>query len=234
MQAVVPAAGAGTRLRPLTTDRPKGLVDVAGQPLLAHVFDQLAELSVDEIVVIIGYKGDQIESHFGATYESLPLTYVGQPERHGLAHAVALAAPHIDGDFVLHNGDNVCRANLGDLLDRQRANDAIGTVLVESVSAERAAEAGVFEIEDGAIVGLVEKPDVPPSTIVPRGIWALDKRVIHACTLVRPGHTGEREFSHAVDLCLHAGWAIETIELDGWCRNVNTVADITAVERRLD
>ena len=54
MQALVPAAGEGTRLRPLTADRPKGLVEVAGQPLLAHVFESLADLGIDGIVVVIG------------------------------------------------------------------------------------------------------------------------------------------------------------------------------------
>jgi glucose-1-phosphate thymidylyltransferase len=234
MQALVPAAGEGTRLRSLTADRPKGLVAVAGRPLLAHVFATLAELGVDEIVVVIGYEGEQIRDRFGGAFRGVPLTYVVQPERRGLAHAVALAAPHLDGDFVLHNGDNVTDANLDDLLDGHRSADAIGTALVESVSPARAAQAGVFETDrSGAVTGLVEKPTDPPSTRIPRGVWVFDRRVVHACALVRPGRTGERELSDAVDLCLSAGWAVETVDLEGWVRNVNTPADVEAVEDRL-
>ncbi len=234
MQALVPAAGEGTRLRPLTANRPKGLVEVAGRPLLAHVFETLADLPVDEIVVVIGYEGEMIRDHFGDSFGSLPLSYVEQPERRGLAHAVELAAGELDGDFVLHNGDNVADANLADLVDRHRGTDAIGTALVESVTPERAAKGGVFDTDaDGAIAGLVEKPADPPSTLIPRGIWVFDRRIVHACALVQPGRTGERELSDAVDLCLSAGWALETVELEGWCWNLNTAADIDAVETRL-
>jgi glucose-1-phosphate thymidylyltransferase len=235
MQALVPAAGEGTRLRPLTADRPKGLVEVAGRPLLAHVFETLADLAVDEIVVVIGYEGGMIRDRFGDSSHGVPIAYVEQPERRGLAQAVDLASAELDGDFVLHNGDNVCRANLGDLVERHRDADAIGTALVESVSTDRAARGGVFDVgSDGDVVGLVEKPANPPSRRIPRGVWVFDERITHACALVRPGHTGERELSDAVDLCLSAGWGIETVELAGWCRNVNTADDVRAVEQRFD
>jgi glucose-1-phosphate thymidylyltransferase len=232
MQAVVTAAGEGTRMRPLTADRPKGLVEVAGRPLLAYVFESLVALDVAEIVVVVGYRGDRIRDRFGDAFEGVPLTCVEQPERRGLAHAVALAAPAIDGPFLLHNGDNVCDANLDALVERHRESGAVATALVESVSRDRAAEAGVFDLEDGDVVGVAEKPVDPPSTTVPRGVWALDERVTRACALVRPGHTGEREFSDAVDLCLYAGWDVATVPLEGWCVNVNTPEDIARVEER--
>jgi glucose-1-phosphate thymidylyltransferase len=234
MQALVPAAGEGTRLRPLTADRPKGLVEVDGRPLLAHVFQTLADLPVDEIVVVVGYKGEMIRDQFGDAFADISLTYVEQPERRGLAHAVELAAPELDGDFVLHNGDNVCEANLDELVERHRLSPAIGTALVDAVSTDRAARGGVFDFDaDGAVAGIVEKPADPPSTLIPRGVWAFDERITHACALVQPGHTGERELSDAVDLCLSAGWDLETVELAGWCRNVNTAEDVRAVEERL-
>lgn len=232
MQAVVPAAGEGTRMRPLTADRPKGLVDVAGRPLLAHVFETLVDCGVSEIVVVVGYRGEQIRDHFGPDYADVPLTYVEQPERRGLAHAVALAASEIEDSFLLHNGDNVCDANLDPLVERHRETDAIATALVESVSRDRAARGGVFDLEDGDVVGVAEKPVDPPSTSIPRGVWALEPRVVHACALVQPGHTGEREFSDAVDLCLYAGWDVETVPLEGWCINVNTPEDVARVEAR--
>lgn len=56
MKAIVLAAGQGSRLRPLTDDKPKGMVEVAGKPILSHCFDQLAELGADEFVVVVGYK----------------------------------------------------------------------------------------------------------------------------------------------------------------------------------
>ena len=102
MQAVVPAAGEGTRLRPLTAERPKGLVEVAGKPLLTHVFEALSPLGVEEIVVVVGYHGDAIREHYGDSVDGVPLTYATQDRRRGLAHALLQAEPHVDGDVVVH------------------------------------------------------------------------------------------------------------------------------------
>jgi NDP-sugar pyrophosphorylase family protein len=104
---VVPAAGQGTRLRPLTADTPKGLVDVGGRPLLDHVFKTLLESGVDELVVVVGYRAGDIIDHFGESFAGCPITYVHQRERLGLGHAIAQTRPHVDGSFVVLNGDNV-------------------------------------------------------------------------------------------------------------------------------
>jgi dTDP-glucose pyrophosphorylase len=230
---VVPAAGEGTRLRPYTADRPKGLVEVAGEPLLSHVFGTLAGLDVSEIVVVIGYRGAAVREHYGDSFEGVPLTYARQEARLGLADAVLQAEPHVEGDFLCLNGDNVCRANLGTVVERHRETDADATSLVDEVSRERAAEAGVFEVDGQEVVGLVEKPDDPPSTLVPRGFYAFSERIFDACRLVAPADTGEHELSDAVDVLLYAGRRVETVPLVGWCHNVNTPADCEDVAQRL-
>ena len=96
MQALVPAAGRGSRLRPLTDDRPKALVEVGNRPLLEHVLDALSD-HVDEYVVVVNYLGDRIRDYFGGSYRKTPITYVEQPERLGLADAVSRAEPSIEG-----------------------------------------------------------------------------------------------------------------------------------------
>lgn len=234
MQGLVPAAGAGTRLRPLTADRPKGLVQVGDRPLLTHVFETLVDLGVGELVVVVGYRGEQIRDHYGAAFEGTPLTYVTQSERLGLAHAVACASDALSGDVLLLNGDNVCDADLQAVVERHRETEAVATVPVERVSRERAVAAGVFEVDaDGMVVGVQEKPEEPPSRLIPRGFYALDERVVRACQAVSTGHTGEQELSTALDSLLAEGHAIETVPLAGWCLNVNTAADVAAAERRV-
>ncbi|ESS04761.1 MAG: dTDP-glucose pyrophosphorylase, partial [uncultured archaeon A07HR67] len=88
MKAVVLAAGKGTRLRPLTDDKPKGMVEVAEKPLITHCFDQLIDLGADELVVVVGYMKEQIIDHYGDAYEGVPITYTHQREQKGLAHAL--------------------------------------------------------------------------------------------------------------------------------------------------
>ncbi len=83
MKAVVLAAGEGTRLRPLTEEKPKGMVEVDGKPILTHCFEQLAELGADEFVVVVGYRKQGIIEHYDDEYEGVPITYSHQREQKG-------------------------------------------------------------------------------------------------------------------------------------------------------
>ncbi len=234
MQGVVLAAGEGTRMRPLTSDRPKGLVEVAGRPLLSHCFDVLRDAGVDELVVVVGYRAGDVVSRYGETYDGTPITYVHQRERRGLAHALELAAPHVDRDFLSMNGDNVCRANLDDLVELHRETGADATALVEETTRERARKGAVFELDDGEVVGAVEKPAEPPSTLVPRGVYAFSPVIFDACRLVEPSERGEYELTDAVAVLLAARRRVETVPLEGWCINVNEPGDRKRVESQLD
>jgi len=234
MDGVVLAAGEGTRMRPLTADKPKGLVEVAGKPLLTHCFDTLLSVGVDRLVVVVGYRGDDIVSRYGDQYRDAPIAYVRQDDQLGLAHALEQARSAVDGTFVALNGDNVCRANLAAAVERHRETDASATLLVEDVSRAEAGTTGVVTTDrEGRVTGLVEKPSDPPSTLVTRGFFVFDPAIGHACALTLPSERGEYELPDAVDLLLSAGHRVEAVELDGWCHNVNEPADIDAVEDRL-
>lgn len=234
MQGVVPAAGRGTRMGDLTADRPKGLVEVAGEPLLSHCFETLLDLGVARLVVIVGYRGDAIRRHYGNSYASTEITYIEQTEPRGLGDALRHATPAIDGDFVLLNGDNVCNANTVELVRRHRETGADGTMLVENVSRERARQGGVLAFDGaGEVAGVVEKPADPPSTTIPRGCYAFSERILSACAAIEPGSTGECELSDAIDRMLRDGARVETVRLEGWFVNVNTPADVERAKQRL-
>jgi glucose-1-phosphate thymidylyltransferase len=120
MDAVVLAAGEGTRLRPLTEDKPKGMVEIDDQPLLTHCFDQVIDLGAERLVVVVGYMKEKIIDHYGDEYRDVPITYTHQREQLGLAHAILQAEPHVDGAFMLMLGDSVFRGNLGDVASRRK------------------------------------------------------------------------------------------------------------------
>ncbi|GGN98540.1 MULTISPECIES: nucleotidyltransferase family protein [Haloarcula] len=234
MDGVVLAAGEGTRMRPLTADRPKGLVDVAGQPLVSYAFDALVSVGVDRLVVVVGYRGEDVVDHYGDSYRGTPIVYVRQDERLGTAHALQQALSVADPPLVVMNGDNVCRANLDAVVRRHRVTDAAATLLIESVSREQARQTGVVETgAEGRVTGLVEKPDDPPSTLVTRGFYAFDDAIGPAIDEVAPSARGEYELADAVDRLVRTGHRVETVELEGWCRNVNDPEDRAAVTERL-
>ncbi|MDS0280530.1 nucleotidyltransferase family protein [Haloarcula onubensis] len=234
MDGVVLAAGEGTRMRPLTAEQPKALVTVAGQPLLEHAFDALLSVGVGRLVVVVGYRGDDIVERYGDSYRGTTIEYAEQAEQLGTAHALRRAMPVVEAPFVVINGDNVCRANLGAVVERHRETDAAATLLVESVSREQARTTGVVETDgDGRVTGLVEKPDDPPSTLVNRGFYAFGPELGPALDRIDPSDRGEFEITDAVDDLRRRGCRVETAELAGWCHNVNEPADRERVAEKL-
>ncbi|MDG5758910.1 UTP--glucose-1-phosphate uridylyltransferase AglF [Natronococcus sp. A-GB1] len=234
MQAVVLAAGEGTRLRPLTEDKPKALVEVDGKPLVEDVFDNLLEIGVTELVVVVGYQKEQLIERYGDAYEGVPITYAHQREQLGLAHAILQAEPHVDDDFVLMLGDNVFRGNLGDVIKRQHEERADAAFLVEEVPYEEASRYGVLDTNGyGEIVEVVEKPEEPPSNLVMTGFYTFTPAIFHACHLVQPSDRGEYELPDAIDLLIQSGRTIDAIRMDGWRIDVGYPEDREKAEQRV-
>lgn len=222
MDAIVPAAGRGTRMRPLTDDRPKPLVEVAGRPLVTHALDALLGAGADRLVVVVGYRGDQVREALGTTYRGRPVRYVDQPEPVGLGDAVARARDAVDGTALVLNGDNVVRGNLADVAAAGRAADA--AVLVERVSRAAARETGVVVVEGDRVVRAVEKPADPPALTVAAGCYALGPAAFDACEALEAGG-GEAELTDALDRLARAGGQVAAVPFEGERVNVNRPAD---------
>jgi glucose-1-phosphate thymidylyltransferase len=234
MKAIVLAGGEGTRLRPLTDNKPKGMVEVADKPLLTHCFDQLIDLGADELVVVVGYLKEIIIDHYGDMYEDIPITYTHQREQKGLAHALLTAEEHINDDFMLMLGDNIFQANLADVVRRQREDRADAAFLVEEVSWDDASRYGVCDTNQyGEITDVIEKPADPPSNLVMTGFYTFTPAIFHACHLVQPSDRDEYEISDAIDLLIQSGRTIDAIPLDGWRIDVGYPEDREEAEAQL-
>lgn len=241
MYGVVPAAGEGTRLRPLTDETPKGMVAVAGRPLLSHVFDRLLAVGVDELVVVVGYELSAITDYYGDRYHETPITYVHQRERLGLGHAVGCCESVVagSGPFVVCNGDNVFQRPQTAALERAAAEVVDAAVVTEELSREAATTTGVIETDGSRIQQtggsrvrrIVEKPDEPPSRLSTTGWYVLPESIFTALELCRPSDRGEYELADAVSVLATAGATVETVPLDGWRVNINTSAAVDRAER---
>lgn len=168
MKAVILAAGEGTRLRPFTMSRPKGMIPVGNRPILDYIVEALVQNGIKEIIMVVGYRKDTILSHFedgrrfGARIE-----YVAQDKQLGTAHALSLAARHLTGeDFLTVAGDNLIDAQLvADLLARRKGPSMVVT------ESEIPAKYGVVQIVDGRINNIIEKPEVRVGNIINTGVY---------------------------------------------------------------
>lgn len=170
MQAVILAAGKGTRLMPLTKDIPKPLVLVAGKPILEHILERLPK-NITEIIIVIGEKGDQIQSHFGDEWNGTPIQYVFQETLSGTVTALRTTEHLLKGSFLMLNGDDLF---LDDSLE-SLATHPLGVVVAEHTHPERF---GVVVMnEDGTLKEIIEKPEVAPTNLVSTGAFVLNTNI---------------------------------------------------------
>lgn len=234
MYGVVPAAGKGTRLRPLTDDTPKGMVEINGRPLLSYVFDRLLAVGVDHLVVVVGYELSAITEYYGDTYRKWPITYIHQREQLGLGHAIGQCAPVVSGPFVVCNGDNMFETPQRAAVERARQDAVDAVVVTEPVSSEQATQTGVVETDDNRVQRIVEKPETPPSRLSTTGWYVLDEDIFDALSLLRPSDRGEYELADGLSVLAAAGRRIEAVELVGQRINVNTPGDLDRAAQLVD
>ncbi|MDD2793433.1 MAG: nucleotidyltransferase family protein, partial [Sediminibacterium sp.] len=153
MKAIIPVAGAGTKLRPHTYTQPKALIPIAGKTILSFIVDQLRDAGINEFVFIVGYLGEKIQDYVKQKYPDLITHFVYQNERHGTGHAIELTRTIVDGDEVfVVLGDTICEYDIKEVMECPHS--MLG---VKKVDDPR--NFGVASInEEGFIDQVVEKP----------------------------------------------------------------------------
>lgn len=171
MQAVILAAGKGTRMRPLTYEVPKPMVPVKGKPILEFTLRSLPE-AIKEIIIIVGYLGYRIEEYFGNEFDGKKIKYLEQEELLGTAHALHCAKDHLDGDkFLVCMGDDLyLKKDIEECLKHDLA------ILVKEVTPPH--KFGVLEFDtNNNLVNIIENAvENYPSNLVNTGLYTLDKR----------------------------------------------------------
>ena len=117
MKVIIPLAGKGTRLLPLTNTVPKPLVHVAGRPVMDYVMDKVLDLDIEELIFITGHLKEQVESHVRSRYD-VPARFIEQKVQDGTAGAVALARPYVDSPvlIIFVDGDRTLAKRADDVL----------------------------------------------------------------------------------------------------------------------
>src|SRR5579862_8024193 len=167
MQAIIPVAGAGTRLRPLTYTQPKVLISVAGKPILSFIIDELHGHGINKFIFVIGYLGEKIKEFVEKNYPDLDATFVTQENRDGLGHAIYITKDVLDlsRPLVIHLGDTIVDIDIKRILAQKYS-----TLCIKKVEDPRAF--GVAEVDaEGFITRVVEKPAIPKSNMALVGFY---------------------------------------------------------------
>lgn len=179
MKAVILAAGEGTRLEPLTNVRPKPMLPVANRPVLEYVIDAVAGAGIDEIVLVVGYKQERIQSHFGDGDDwGVEISYVEQATQLGTAHALLQAESRLGGEFLVLNGDKIVTSDAIERVVDADSNHWVMTV----TRAEDTGLYGVVSVDGTTVVDITEKPGPrqTDSELVNAGIYVFDPGIFSA------------------------------------------------------
>lgn len=187
MKAVIMAGGEGSRLRPLTCDKPKPMVPVMNRPLMEYSVELLRLHGLKEIAVTLQYLPEQIKEHFGdGSRFDVNLHYYVEEEPLGTAGSVKNAAAFLDETFIVVSGDALTDFDLSEAMQFHRARGAMATLVLKSV--DNPLEYGVVMIDpEGRINRFLEKPGWGEvfSDTVNTGIYILEPEVF---SLMEPGN----------------------------------------------
>lgn len=171
MQAVILAAGRGSRMGALTEATPKCLLTVAGKTLLEHKLDALPE-SVDEVIIIVGYLGSKVHDFIGGNYRGKRILYEEEENpTSGTAAALWLARDILKEKFLVMNGDNLyARSDMEECLKYEWA------VLVKTVP--HVGTGAVVTDKSGRITGILESTEhAGGKGLANTGFYLLDTRI---------------------------------------------------------
>lgn len=222
-KAIVPAAGLGTRLMPLTKAVPKELMPLGRKPVLQHVVDESIACGITDFLFVISSAKEAIHAHFGDSAGAVRFHYAYQREQKGLADAVYCGREFAGSDpFAVVLGDSVIETRESILpfrrvLDTYENTLAAAVIVVQKTPREELSKFGIVKPKYGIgpafqIDGLVEKPDPgnAPSDYSIAGRYAFDPVIFDYIERTPPGAGGEMQLTDSVALMLADG-------LDVWC-----------------
>lgn len=171
MQCVIICAGKGTRMRPLTDTVPKPMIPVCGKPILEHIVRALPEV-IDELVLVVGYKREQIEAFCGSEFLGKKVVYAVQENfAGGTGDALLCAKDLLHGKFLFMYADDI------------HGKEALAKVVTEEhallgMHSNTPERFGVLEQNsDGTLKQIVEKPEHPTSNLVNIGGFVVDTSI---------------------------------------------------------
>jgi UDP-N-acetylglucosamine diphosphorylase / glucose-1-phosphate thymidylyltransferase / UDP-N-acetylgalactosamine diphosphorylase / glucosamine-1-phosphate N-acetyltransferase / galactosamine-1-phosphate N-acetyltransferase len=215
--AVLLAAGRGTRMRALTANLPKPMIEVRGKPVLQYIVEGLRDAGVRRFLIIVGYRAEAVQNFFGdGSRYRIDIQYAAQVTQDGTGRVVDLARGFVsDSPFVLAYGDIlVDPANYKRIVDL--ANDV--EALISVTRGEDVSKGGaVFLNERMELVDLLEKskPGEPSSPWYNAGLYAFRPSIFDFTARLKPSPRGEYELTDAIRALAQSGKKVQALELTG-------------------
>jgi UDP-N-acetylglucosamine diphosphorylase / glucose-1-phosphate thymidylyltransferase / UDP-N-acetylgalactosamine diphosphorylase / glucosamine-1-phosphate N-acetyltransferase / galactosamine-1-phosphate N-acetyltransferase len=238
MKGLIPAAGRGTRLEPVTLAIPKELLIIGSKAVIEYVITSMKTVGITDITIIVGWRKHAILDYLGSGERlGVKLTYVVQDNRDGLAKAV-LAGEHLSDHehFLVVLGDNFFYPStfLEEILafhKKKKADATIGVAEVKDPTRHGIIKPG----ENDRIITLVEKPKPQdaPSTLGCIGIYLFSPEIFKAIQKTKPGVNGEYQLTDAIKIMIDDGYNVCYKKINGRHIDIGTMDDLKEANRFL-
>jgi glucose-1-phosphate thymidylyltransferase len=218
MLAVVLAAGRGTRLIPLTHDRSKAMMPIAGKPMVARVLDMLAAGGAARFIVVAHPGRPDLPRYLRASSRADRIHLIYQEQRLGMAHALECAAPQVlewePGEFLLASCDSLYpKGHVARLVARHRRDVLDATLTLMWMPPKKATASAIVVFRDGFVTDIIEKPrpeEIPSSgehqeALGAPSLYTVSSGILDYLPRVAPSCRGEREFPDALRLLIEEG-----------------------------
>ncbi|MAH06988.1 hypothetical protein CMI38_01925 [Candidatus Pacearchaeota archaeon] len=235
MKALILAGGRGSRLNDFTKKKNKSMLQLFHKPLIEYNLEHAHEAKVKEIIIIVGYRKDEIIQHVGDNFRGIKITYVEQKEQRGLVHAIETAKQAIgDSDFFLMLGDELLiNSKIKQMIKQFRKSDSyiLCGVVNESDKSSISKTYSVMGNEEGRIFRLIEKPRFPINNIKGTGHCIMKNEILSyiprtPINMIR----GEREMVDLFQLAIDEGKKVEILNVAKNYVNINTEEDLRLAE----
>lgn len=213
-QAVILAAGRGSRLQHLAQERTKAMLPVLGKPMMVRVMDRILEAGITRFVVVIGESEGGLASYLsGSWYPHTEVKYVLQPAPTGTADALALASRYIEGDFLLAAVDNLPMPDhIPAMIQQFERSEADVVLSLINASPDEIQYSADVMLEDDRVTQIVEKPEQPEGNLSAFMIYACKKSFLNHLSRVKTSPRGERELASAIQMVINEGGKVSFVK----------------------
>lgn len=234
-QAVILAAGRGTRLGKLTQDRAKSMLPVLGKPMIARVMDRMRDAGIRRFVVVVGDSDGGIASYLSTSWHpDTSVQFVLQAVPTGTLDALLLAANYLDGPFLLSSVDNLTAPDhIANLIASYAAHsDSIAALSLVPASPDQIRASADVILEGDRVAQIEEKPETPRGNYASIMIYALSPRILELLPQVKVVKRGERDVSSGIQLAIEAGHWVGYAITD-WRLHLTHPIDLLAINKQM-
>ncbi|MDP8243736.1 MAG: glucose-1-phosphate thymidylyltransferase [Candidatus Hinthialibacter antarcticus] len=231
LKAIIPCAGRGKRLRPLTFTNSKPLIPIANKPLVLYAIEKLKRVGVEEIGIVVSDNTHDMADVIGdGSAFDVKISYIQQDKPLGIAHTIMVSQEFLgDSPFIMYLGDNLLQEGLEGAVSKfEQCKDGAVICLREVDKPELF---GIALMENDRVVKLVEKPKDPPTNLAAIGIYVFSPNIHKITKNLKPSARGEYEITDAIQGLIDGDYPVGHQVLAGWWIDAGNPDDMIEANR---